>query len=147
MNILKRKLMLCFLKHEPPVPKLKICENILPYLRHYGFKLNDEGIVFPADCSYEQKLIHHLSSHLIYRISIPYESVIRLETCGQSLSLILRTGHIFVLDLRSSLWKIHNLYDYGEPERLTVLWWNISGRFANFRQKVKPAFWFRKKSE
>lgn len=137
MNILKRKLMLAFLKKKPALSRFEVCDKLRPYLRQYKLSLNDTGIIFPEESPGLQNLLRVAQSSGIYEKSIPYDTIIYISETAKGLDMMLRTGHVFRFRSGSPVWMIDNVYKYGEPTALTLWWWKFSGNTTLLWWKIK----------
>lgn len=127
MKFLKSKIVLTGLKYCPALSSFEICEKIRPYLRVFRLSLAKDKIILPEERGREQTIICLMNASGLYTRFIPFNQIIWAEERREGLHLYMRTGHVFFFPREGTVWQITNLYKYGEPRRVTVWWWALSG--------------------
>ena len=141
MNRLKRNIALACFKRMSSPSKTEILREIKPYAAIYNLTLSDTRIGFPDDISEEQALIHSLYESNLYRHGIPYNAILEIRDFGEEVCLLLRTGHLFIFAKGSSVWRIRDLYNYGEPSGLQLWTWKLRQLWADLiRMRTSSGF-------
>lgn len=136
MTTLKGRVILSFIEILPSVSRLEVCRNLFPYEDRYQFILSSEGIVFPETMCPEQRAIQRLYSPGIYQHEILYRDIVALKKTSGGVHLFLRTGHVFFFGQKNTLWKIVNVYNYGEPCTIQGWWWKLCGKFRYLQRLI-----------
>lgn len=126
MKFLKSKIMLTGLKYYPALSSFEICEKIRPYLRPFRLSLTKDKILLPEEKENEQTFVCLMNAPEYAQV-IPFDKILWAEERKEGLHVYMRTGHVFFFPREGKVWQITNLYNYGEPSRLTVWWWVCSG--------------------
>lgn len=128
MNLLRRKRDLCSLQKLPALPQPIIYEQLCPFAAQLGLIFADDGILFPQPLCFEQQVIHASAyCENLYPKSIPYDDIVIMESCGNRLKVVLRTGHIFHFVENRDVWLVRNALNYDKPPLIRVWWWQFSG--------------------
>lgn len=146
MKFLKSKIVLTGLKYYPALSSFEICEKIRPYLRPFRLSLTKDKIVFPEEKGKEQTIICLMNAPEIYVDFIPFDQILWAEERREGLHLYVRTGHVFFFPREGKVWRITNLYKYGEPWRVTVWWWAFSGWICLWWNKLRRPYKKREKT-
>lgn len=128
MSLLRKKYDLCSLQKLPALPQSEIYERICPFALQLGLTFADNEIRFPQPLCFEQQAIHFSAyCEKLYPKCIPYDDIVIMESYGNKLKVVLRSGHIFHFVENRDVWLVRNALNYGKPPLITVWWWQLSG--------------------
>lgn len=136
MNYLKCKIMVAMLKFHPPMSVSVLQKQMQPYMEHFNLRLTKEMILFPEKISLVQSLEFLNDPGRLYLKGILYKDVIDIEQpSSDEITLFVRTGHIFVFSLNRPVWKIVDLYHYGQT---LSEWINYSKTYNRLKALRSP---------
>lgn len=139
MKFLKSKIVLAGLKYYPALSSFEICEKIRPYLRPFHLSLAKDKILLPEEKGEEQTFVCLMNAPDMYTHVIPFDQILWAEERKEGLHFYMRTGYVLFFPRDGKVWRVTNLYNYGQPCRLTVWWWVFSGWICRGWNSVRGA--------